>query len=303
MYFEGQLCSFDVTLSYDSNKESFPTYREVSLACNSLFKKWCFQKEKGDENDYIHWQIRGSLHKKAYCNTVLNQLVPKLPGHWSITSNGVHDSGNQFNYCMKVQTRIDGPWTDKEYRPPPALTRQLKNFLQHDMYPWQRSLLDLVKTYNERTLVYIYDPHYNSGKSIMTEYLHYLGLAQSTPGCITQAEDLVQFVMSFPASTCYIFDMPAAMKKEKLHSMYTALEMIKNGFLYDKRYKGVMKYIDRPNIICFANNLPKVDYMAPDRWITYYLTPQKSLVEYDPTEHPFRPSGIQYHISQFDNPG
>ena len=49
------------------------------------------------------------------------------------------------------------------------------------MYPWQKEVEKIVSEYNERWLHYVYDPHYNSGKSILSEYLEYKDLAEEIP--------------------------------------------------------------------------------------------------------------------------
>ena len=87
--------------------------------------------------------------------------------------------------------------------------------------------------------------------------------------------------------------MPAALKKSYLAPLYTGLEMLKNGFLFDKRYNGRSKRISRPVVIVFTNSLPdKRVQMAPDRWQIWYITPQKTMVKYDPEIHPINPETL-----------
>lgn len=281
--FNDQKQVFDITCPLDQ----YDDYRSLAEVLREIGKNWSFQHEKGEETGYEHWQIRVSLHKRTRFDAFARDVMPKICGKWSLTSTPT-TKGNQFDYVMKAQTRVAGPWTDKDadLRPPPVLTSQLKNFLDHELYPWQQRMLELAQEYNERQIVYCYDPHYNSGKSIFCEWLEYKGLAEEIPP-FTLMEDIMQFVMCQTSSKCYLFDMPAAMKKDKVAQMYSGLEMLKNGFLYDKRYNGKKRRIDRPVVICFANNLPKLDLMAPDRWVTYYLTPEKALIPYDPNLHPF----------------
>lgn len=284
--FAGQISLFDVTVPVDK----FADYRSLAEKLGTVAKKWVFQKEKGDETDYIHWQVRLSLHKKASCAAVLRDCVPVIPGHWSVTSSATHDAGNVFNYVMKAQTRMEGPWTDQDadLRPPPVLTRQLIHYHKQEKYPWQVKMEAICRESNDRRLYYIFDPHYNSGKSIFCEDMEYKMLAEEIPP-FTLMEDIMQFVFCQHKSPCYLFDMPAAMKKEKVHQLYSGLEMLKNGFLYDKRYNGKKLRISRPIVAVFANNLPQLGLMAPDRWVTMYITPKKNLVEFDALTHPYAP--------------
>lgn len=287
--YDGQIAGFDCTVPL----AEFGDYRGVAEALRTIAKHWCFQHEKGEETGYEHWQIRVSLIKKTRFSAFSREVMPLLPGCWSPTTTEVH-AGNQFNYVMKEQTRVAGPWTDKDadMRPPPVLTKQLVNFMKLEKYPWQNAMYDIVQLYNERHLMYCYDPHYNSGKSIFSEWLEYKGLAEEIPP-FTQMEDIMQFVMSMHESKCYVFDMPAAMKKDRVSQLYSGLEMLKNGYLYDKRYQGKKRRISRPTVIVFANNLPQMDLMAPDRWQTLYITPDKALVPYDPRIHPLAVSSNQ----------
>ena len=275
--FEGQKQTFDVTVPI----EAFGDYRELAAELKTIAKHWAFQHEKGETSGYEHWQVRLSLHKKQRFSTFASESMPHIPGCWSVTTLGVHEH-NQFNYVMKAQTRVAGPWTDKDenLRPPPIMTDQLLNFLKQDRYSWQNDMEKIATSYDERHLHYVYDPHYHSGKSVFCEYLEYKGLAEEIPP-FTQMEDIMQFVMSMPTSRCYLFDMPAAMKKDKVHQLYSGLEMLKNGFLYDKRYCGKKRRISRPVVILFANNLPQSGLIAPDRLIVWYLTPDKRIVRYD----------------------
>jgi len=283
--FDGQLVGFDITIPCQDRDNWQPQKSDILTSLLQLAKKFVFQLECGD-SDYFHFQVRLHLHKKTCYGTLLRDLIPQCKGHWSVTANGTHLAGNQFNYVMKTQSHIEGPWTEDDVPDKPkTLTRQLRHYMTLDPYPWQVKATALASSYNERHLTYIWDPHYNSGKSIFSEWLEYKGLAEEIPP-FTLMEDIMQFVMGQKTSGCYLFDMPAAMKKERMHQMYSGLEMLKNGYLYDKRYQGKKRRIDRPTVICFANNLPITDLMAPDRWQVYYLTRSKDLVLYDPFQHP-----------------
>jgi len=86
--------------------------------------------------------------------------------------------------------------------------------------------------------------------------------------------------------------MFVVMKKERMHQMYSGLEMLKNGFIYDKRYNGKKLRISRPTILVFGNSLPIKGLIAPDRWKIWYLTPGKCLRPYDEAQHPlWQPAG------------
>lgn len=233
--------------------------------------KWVFQKEKA--NEYEHFQVRLRLWKKKTLEQVLHQIAPHFPGHWSVTSGEVHRSNN-FNYVMKGDTRVDGPWTDKEYTPPPRWSRQMEEM--EPLKPWQESLKIIAQEWDMRYINVIWDPTGHHGKSIFAEHMEYHGLALDLP-MLKDIESLIQFCFNFPDQKCYMFDMPKAMKKTNLAEFYAGVEILKNGKVWDKRYKGAMRRMDRPQIIIFSNLLPRMDLLSPQRWKIWTITPELEL--------------------------
>ena len=133
--YDGQKTMFDVTIP----ESNYPSAFSLISVLATVFKKFAFQKEQGDTTDYVHWQVRGSLHKPITCAGLLRKIVPVLSGHWSLTSSTVHSGPREFNYVMKVDSRLAGPWTDKDVIPePPPLTTQLKEFLTLSPLPMAR---------------------------------------------------------------------------------------------------------------------------------------------------------------------
>lgn len=267
------VCKYDFTLPVNENYPDHLTV--INSVCKGWCKSWCFQKERGDTG-YEHWQGRVSLIKKRR----LNDLVTKwcVGGHISITSGAVSKS-NQFDYVMKADTCIEGPWIDTEYEDPPPLTRQLKDFLELPLRPWQQQLKNSISVRNDRSIILVYDPTGNSGKSIFAEYLEYQGLAWEVPP-MRNLEDIMQCCMSIKPQTAYLVDLPRAMKKDKLSEFYSGLESLKNGTTYDKRYNFRKRRMDRPQVVVFSNTLPCWDYMSQDRWEVYQMV-NLALVPYN----------------------
>lgn len=257
--------SLDWNMAVD---EKFPDENVVHSWCREWFKSYVFQKEQG-ETGFIHWQGRGSLIKKT-----LHSTVKGLLGVHNTPTSG--RAAGAFSYVMKAQTRVDGPWSDKDYEEPPVLTRQLKYFLQQTPYPWQTQLLQYIQQPDDRKIILLYDTIGNNGKSIFAEYLEYNKLAYEIPP-MRSMEDIMQCAMSIKTQTCYLVDMPRGMKKSKLSDFYAGLEALKNGVMYDKRYAFRKRRIDRPHIVVFTNHLPLWNLMSLDRWEVHEFTDQKSL--------------------------
>ena len=255
-------------------------------------KKWSFQEEIGSTTGYKHFQVRLSLFTKKRVGEIIaatKELLPK-GHHWSITCATVHQ-GQNFNYVMKADSRVDGPWTDKDYEEPPQLTRQLATFREKEMYPWQRQVQDMVKEEDDRTIKLIVDIYGNAGKSIFAEYLEYLGIAYEIPP-MRMMEDIMQCVQAIKPKKAYLIDLPRGMKKDKLSDFYSGLECLKNGVSYDKRYAFKKRRMDRPQIIVFTNTYPDWMLMTADRWEVWDMTDAHALVR-----HAREPDLAQFAVS------
>lgn len=273
------LKGYDFTLSVAMQDDM----EEIIAFLNGYCKKWVFQKEIG-ESGYLHWQGRVHLISSKTESALINMTGPKnhpaMKGiHWSITSRDTH-LNNNFNYVMKMDSRVDGPWKDEDYTEPAVMTRQLTNFLKCDLREWQTQIMQITATEDDRNITCVIDRIGNSGKSIFCEFLEYKRMALELPP-MRSMEDIMAVVMGMPTSTCYIIDMPRAMKKEKLSEFYAGIECLKNGYCYDKRYKFRKRRFNRPQIIVFTNVEPKWDYMSLDRWKCFEMANDYSLDERD----------------------
>jgi hypothetical protein len=61
--------------------------------------------------------------------------------------------------------------------------------------------------------------------------------------------------------------------------MFTAIEQIKKGKLYDFRYSYKTFWIDSPQIWVFCNWLPDTSYLSMDRWKVWNINDAKEFVE------------------------
>lgn len=277
-----QITSVDVTVPF---RDPFASHANVASHLIEWAKKWAFQKEKSQQTGYVHWQIRCRLIKKVRLKTLisLKKFFPNC--HVSPTSTTVHKAG-KFNYVLKCQTRLEGPWTDTDYEPEVPLTRQLKAFQTiidtQGFRPWQTKLIAKLSLREDRFITLIYDQVGNVGKSIFSEYLERrqdVKAFELPP--VNNIEDIMAICMCIKPQDVYLVDMPRAMKKDKLGQFYAGLECLKNGYMYDKRYSFKRRRIDRPQIWVFTNTLPSWDLMSIDRWKVYELTTSYDLVDYD----------------------
>lgn len=271
---------FDFTLK----AEDVPS-QTVCEVLREWCNKWVVQLERGEESGYLHYQGRFNMYKPKRLTQVVDIFTQRLPGIYiSITSNAC----KSFDYVLKADTRIDGPWSDQT--PVKVLTPQLSDFLEMELRPWQKEVVTLCSIVDYRSIHVILDEIGNSGKSILAEYLEYQGLAYELP-MMNCMEDIMQCAMSIEPQKCYLVDMPKGLKKEKLAAFYGGLECLKNGVMYDKRYAFKKRRIARPQIIVFTNAMPDFNLLSRDRWHVHRLTALWNLVDIDIEEVGGHPNG------------
>lgn len=251
----------------------------IKKAFRKCCKKWAFQLEQGDETGYVHYQCRIALHKKTTLNHA-KELVG-LEGNYTPSSTNSISKTSNFNYVLKPQTRIAGPWTDKD----DVEEEEIKIPIQYkvELYKWQQSLYDLVMKEIEekkyRNVHILYDVHGGIGKTTFALNLTCRRKAEYIPP-MNDSKDIMRMCYDLSTSKCYIIDLTRAMKKDKLFSMYSAVEQIKNGYIYDDRYTFKRKFIDSPGVIILTNELPDINLLSSDRW-KIHLVENNELIDFD----------------------
>ena len=252
--------------------EDFYDKNELIDILNNQCSRWVFQKEqgkKGLKEGYLHWQIRISLKKKMRWSSM--KKTPIMKGHHTPTSNPTFKKGDFF-YVMKEDTRVDGPWKNTDE--PKTETTQLKMFMKWDLRPYQKSIIEEATKFDLRAINLIWDTTGCCGKSLLSEYMEYLNIAEEIPP-FRLMDDIFQWVCSrgikvgFKKS--YIVDMPRGMKKDRLGDFYSGIEVIKNGVAYDKRNSAKKCRFNRPRIFVFTNTLPCFALMSHDRWVVWKI--------------------------------
>lgn len=188
----------------------------------------------------------------------------------------VHD--NIFNACDKGfytpipyfngqrWTKTDGLWTDIN-RSRLAMPRHIMRMEENNtFYYWQKQIIHSLKIDETgRKVNVLIDGGGNSGKSTVAIYSACKGLAHRIPQ-LSSHTDLMQMVHSLPVMPAYFFDIPRQIGVHGAGQMWSAIEEIKNGCSYDKRYHGRMRFFDPPNVWVFTNDLPNISMLSKDRW-------------------------------------
>ncbi len=223
-----------------------------------IAKRFVFQLERGDSG-YMHYQGRMSLIKKRRKHELL-RLFESPPQYCEPTVTKEYTKGDAF-YCQKLDTRVEGPWTDNDEVL--VITRQVNEM--KGLRPFQQSILNDVGVWNKRTINIVYCEEGNIGKSSLVSYMRSYKIARALPP-VNDYKDLLRMVCDLPTSNMYLFDMPRAMNKDKMYQFFSAVETIKDGYAYDDRYHFKEKVFDCPNIWIFTNVLPELSMLSRDRW-------------------------------------
>lgn len=171
---------------------------------------------------------------------------------------------NNF-YVMKEETRIAGPWSSED------IPIKIPWDIVKTLLPWQETLFKISKERILREIYIIVDPYGGIGKTSFCRWMGVHGHARLIPFA-NDHKDLCRCVMDMPESNCYLFDMPRALGKTKLHSLYAGIEIIKGGYAYDDRYHYKERYFDPPVVIVFSNQEPDHNMLSHDRWVICSVT-------------------------------
>lgn len=257
---------WDFTIPQDKG-----TVDEVKSKLNQYCKAWCFQLEKGAKTGYMHYQGRVSLKVKARKAPAIYDGMKWLP-----TSDANKDN---FYYVDKEDTRVEGPWKDTD--PVTYLPRQFRDI---NLYEWQKTIKDSANIFEPRKLDLIYDSEGGKGKSTIASICEILHGGIDMPPLNDFKE-----IIALACDICIerntrdpkimFFDLPRALDKDRLNGLYSAIEQIKKGKLYDCRYKYKSWWIDSPRCWVFSNHLPDTTMLSADRWNIWTINKKTNQLE------------------------
>ncbi len=263
---QSQLYRWSFTVQASGESPLPPRQSIVDLLRSWGAKKWIYQHEKVLRD---HWQGSVQLANKKRKSWLLNNLGG-LTKEWVTVSPTASKTG-AFDYCMKSDSRVAGPWSDVPIYMGSDLMKQPR--------PWQQSILDSVKAEpDDRTINWVYEPRGNVGKSKLVKYMEYNKLAEEIPqGTATQIKT---YVIAVGPARCYLVDIPRSVgKDEREVNLFSALESVKNGSVKSAMYGKVQRlFMNPPHVWCFANHKPSYELVSRDRWKVWTITHDSKLV-------------------------
>lgn len=223
-------------------------------------KRWCFQLERGEAGGLLHYQGRISLKSKLRKSELLGRIHPE----WNIYWSGERDEERSQFYVEKSETSVAGPWSDKDVER--YIPRQLRGI---ELQGWQAELYTRIKTFDTRSIHFVVDETGGIGKSTFVSYMACRGEACLIPQSCSSADDMMQYACKIVGdrkeNIVFLLDVPRSVEDKSWGKWLSALESMKNGFLYDHRYTATEKWIDSPGIVVFANELPPPTMLTGDR--------------------------------------
>lgn len=268
------------------NEAQAPSPDEIVDFLKAYCADWGFQLEQGDSG-LRHYQGHLRLVKKRRDpHKLFLATFQKEPNYLSPTCNNtlsLFENGIGLHYGTKTDTRIEGPWIHDPC---------LQNVELYDVYDignrltiFQEFWLDSLEKQNTREIDFVYGNTGGVGKSTFGMWLYSTRRnVVVVPATMESAEDMLQWVFAFTKEgkanqATIILDIPRSITSEQSwHKFLTAIEDIKRGYVYDKRYTAKCKLIYPPRIIVFSNKEPPAG-LTSDR---FALTSVDDLIAQNP---------------------
>ena len=246
-------------------------------------KKWGFQLEKCPESGNLHWQGRGLLIKQLRPGSTAAAAAAAMKLQYFKPTHKEEYVKGGFNYQLKAETRVAGPWTDKD--PPLHKTTDVKYIESLPTMPlFLTKLIEwLAQPPDPRKIWCVVDRLGNFGKSAAESYLHFYKHACMLPYAPSY-KDMLQNAYGLSGKRAYVINIVRAIdgndpKQRHDFGMFLgAVESIKDGKVHDGRHHArPVVMFDRPHVLMFMNHLPILNKASHDKWMVFEITEDADL--------------------------
>lgn len=252
--------------------EGAVTKEEFEWFLREVGAEWIFQVEEG-ESGYKHFQGHMQTVKKTRKTTLIKLWEDKFGKGVGYIAPTAGVAERKFlslpRYASNIVTRIAGPWKHSDREPFIPVQYRFDS-----LRAWQTVIMESGAWPVDRKVRIIYDRAGCSGKSSIASLIDILGKGFYLPQ-LHSFDEIMQYFYSVAKSTVnpgiVCFDMPRAFDQKVVKGIYAALEAIKNGWCYDKRYAGKRHWFNSPQVWVFCNELPAMRHLSADRWAFYKI--------------------------------
>lgn len=215
---------------------------KIMLETNDC-KKWVIAMETG-HGGYDHYQVRLQTSNDGFFEWTKNYIptahVEKAQDAWEYERKEGHY------------------WTSWD-------TNEIRSCRFGCLTKAQRGIMRALREQNDRQIDVLVDKRGNWGKSWLARHLYETGEAFLVPPTVKDVQGIVQWIASgYNNESIVIIDIPRSWKWSE--QLYTAIETIKDGMVYDTRYHAQMRDIWGVKVLVFTNEMPKVSALSADRW-------------------------------------
>lgn len=245
---------------------------------------YIYQLERGEEEDRLHYQGYLRLKEKQYCKRLAKDMQVLCQGI-HVTPCSLPGEAALRTYCMKEDTKVDGPWTFKPLPPKPFISisdydpSAKCRMVAENPRPFQVSLTEkCAGDPDDRTIVWVADAEGNSGKSQWATYMrikHHayeisFGTARDLMHMIT---DDIEACNGFRKT--YIISLPRTKPKDQaMADILSTIEQVKDGKFKSTKYKGKNYEGPNPHVVILSNYAPTSEEfggLTKDRWRIYKI--------------------------------
>lgn len=258
---------------------------------SDLADSWVFQIEstaQEDDGTYknLHVQGRARFKKRVRKTQILNEeyLTGAIDAFYRASWSPTSSNCKNFDYVLKEETRVYGPWADKKIFLGASLLKP------NQLMPWMNELIDEIDFHGEvmddayfREIIHIQDV---LGGNMKTSFVRY---------CLHKYKDKIAYINPFGtanqisssfakvgARDVYILDLPRSFRTSSgYHSNYADLcniiEKLKDGIISSSMYGEGQTLLMEPPMIMIFSNWPLEsyhgEYFSRDRIRRLILSP------------------------------
>lgn len=254
----------DATIWYDADRIHVCGLTEEAWndAIKGFFKEYAYGREDAPSTGRRHIQFRGCLLRDR--------------------SNDIDIALSAFGFRHISPTVVKGDYSyvykDGDYYLSWEIYRPEFDGPKNNPHEWQVELENLPR--DDRSIEILIDKRGNWGKTAWAMYMSYLHKACYIPP-VRRGIDVSSCVINKPESEWYIVDTPRAFEFDE--EWATAIEQLKNGYVFDTRHSFKDKYLKvRPRVTILCNLPPDYErYFSADRVLSFGIKGQGYLWSYD----------------------